>query len=435
MTTKQIHDLVETDSLNLYTHFLKKYDNGVLVSTPEKSDTNSLFVIDMQNDFVLPNGRFSVADGLKMAPELAEFIKKCLNDPTFTKVIFSRDTHDVNHCSFFTNDGPFPPHCVVNHKGADMHESMKQFGDERHVIEKGWDKKIRVIFKGCDENTDSFGAIQYPEDNYSESRQLGKHCTLNTGKTGGRYFKGSENSFNYQTFRKAPFLTIATCDSATSDTIGDANYYPNIKTCPNSKFSDEKQNKHLGKHFELGDLVPRSSGKDQVHNIYVTGLAGDYCVKDTAMNIMRSLETKPVPGYKINVYVVHPFVRFAFLPLHLAGGTSQVYKGKNISKNNDKNVFTITEKGVKDVNKYIFKKDGDNILPLKKEEVEKLKERVDAGESVKDLNENFEYWAFLTPTKHILEDYSKVGVKILTTVPETTGGARRRSRHKTHKRK
>jgi nicotinamidase-related amidase len=445
LTTERVHDLVKKDSLDLYTHFLKKNDkNGVLVSRPEQSDSNSLFVIDMQNDFVLPEGRFSVADGITMANDLAEFIERCLNNPTFTKVIFSRDTHDVEHCSFFTNDGPFPPHCIVNHKGADMHKSMKEFGNEEVLKENGWDKKIRVIFKGCDEKTDSFGAVEYTDDKYSESRQLGNKCTLNTGKTGGRYFKGSEKSFNEQTFRKAPFLKIGTCDNRTSDTIGAPNYYPNITLCPKSKFTEEHQDEYLGKQLELEDLLDRkknNSGKDLVHNIYVTGLAGDYCVKDTAINIMKSLQTKPVSGYKINVYVVHPFVRFPLLPLHLAGGISQVYKGKNISKNNDTNLFTITEKGVKDVNKYIFKKTGEHIIPLKKEEVQTLKGRVDAGESVKDINTTFEYWAFLTPTKDIINDYAKVGVKILTEVPSVGayGGARTRSQrrrnNRTHKRK
>ena len=444
-TPAKIHDLVEKDSINLYTHFLKKFEKGakVLCDTPESCDSFSVFVIDMQNDFVLPNGRFSVANGLDMAPRLAEFIENSLNDSKCTKVIFSRDTHDVNHCSFFTNGGPFPPHCVINHSGAEMHDSMKKFGIKRgdnninNSKRDSWNKKIRVIFKGCDENTDSFGAVEYEDDEYSKGRQLGENCKLVTGKTGGRYFKGSEKAFNDIPFRSAPFSDIPVCH-ATTDTIGAKDYYPTEEICPKSKFSDEKQQKYLGKQLEVEDLIDRkknNSGKDLVHNIYVTGLAGDYCVKDTAMNIMKTLKKAPVSGYKINVYVIHPLVRFAFLPVHLAGGISQVYKGKNISKNDDISMLTITDRGVKDVNKYIFKMHGDDIKPLKKEEVETLKSDLNAGTSLKDLNKSFEYWAFLTPTSHIIRDYANTGVKILMKEPEFDsnmrgGSTRRRGRAK-----
>jgi hypothetical protein len=78
---KHLHNIVseDNDTLDFYLHFLEKSAKGsdVLVDKPEEAETNSLIVIDMQDDFVLsaPEGRFSVADGEKMAPKLAHFIR------------------------------------------------------------------------------------------------------------------------------------------------------------------------------------------------------------------------------------------------------------------------------------------------------------------------------------------------------------------------
>ena len=118
-----------TDANDLYTHFLVENGPSVLVSAPEPADSQSLFVIDMQNDFTLPApaGRFSVYHGIKMAEKLSSFIEK--NHSKFTKIIFSRDTHPFDHCSFAGSGGPFPAHCVINSKGAAMHESMLKFSN------------------------------------------------------------------------------------------------------------------------------------------------------------------------------------------------------------------------------------------------------------------------------------------------------------------
>lgn len=36
-------------------------------------------------------------------------------------VLFTRDWHPPNHCSFKENGGPWPPHCVRNTRGAAFH--------------------------------------------------------------------------------------------------------------------------------------------------------------------------------------------------------------------------------------------------------------------------------------------------------------------------
>jgi len=122
-----------SDILGFYNHYLEKAAGADTVLVNELSlgsdDTASLMVIDMQNDFILappgignPPGRFSVANGESMAPKLAAFIRA--NSQKFHKIIFTRDTHPIDHCSFFTEGGPFPPHCVINHEGAVAHAGL-----------------------------------------------------------------------------------------------------------------------------------------------------------------------------------------------------------------------------------------------------------------------------------------------------------------------
>jgi hypothetical protein len=147
--------------------FLRRYNadgSNIIEESPESNATSSLFVIDVQDDFILPPpglkflpkgykfGRFNVEDGANMTQALGAFI--VANMDKFTKVIFSRDTHTTNHCSFGSSGGPFPNHCIANHIGSKFHDHIKlpQIMNENT-------KKVDVIFKGCSHTTDSFGAV------------------------------------------------------------------------------------------------------------------------------------------------------------------------------------------------------------------------------------------------------------------------------------
>lgn len=76
-----------------------------------------LLVIDIQNDF-LPGGSLAVAAGDEVIRPLdnyvAEFVAAGL------PVIFSRDWHPPNHCSFREFGGPWPVHCVAGTWGAEF---------------------------------------------------------------------------------------------------------------------------------------------------------------------------------------------------------------------------------------------------------------------------------------------------------------------------
>jgi len=80
-----------------------------------------LLVIDMQNDF-LPavdaplGGRFGVAEGGEASAIIIPLIHACLS--AGGKVVATRDYHPKDHCSFMTNGGPFPDHCIQGSDGA-----------------------------------------------------------------------------------------------------------------------------------------------------------------------------------------------------------------------------------------------------------------------------------------------------------------------------
>jgi hypothetical protein len=49
----------------------------------------------------------------------------------------------------------------------------------------------------------------------------------------------------------------------------------------------------LGERFKIEDLLEEGQTSGS-HNVFVVGLAGDWCVKDTAMNIMKYVKRRGV---------------------------------------------------------------------------------------------------------------------------------------------
>jgi nicotinamidase/pyrazinamidase len=82
---------------------------------PELTAADALVIVDVQNDF-LPGGRLAVPQGDEVIPVLnryiAAFVEKHL------PIYATRDWHPPNHCSFQSQGGPWPSHCVMNTEGA-----------------------------------------------------------------------------------------------------------------------------------------------------------------------------------------------------------------------------------------------------------------------------------------------------------------------------
>ena len=76
-----------------------------------------LIVVDVQNDFCA-GGALPVPDGdAVVAP-----INRLMEEVAFT--VATRDWHPRNHDSFVAQGGPWPPHCVAETGGAELHPKL-----------------------------------------------------------------------------------------------------------------------------------------------------------------------------------------------------------------------------------------------------------------------------------------------------------------------
>ena len=53
-------------------------------------------------------------------------------------IVATRDVHPPDHCSFRTQGGPWPEHCVEGTAGADLHPSVASIRFDR-IQDKGAD--------------------------------------------------------------------------------------------------------------------------------------------------------------------------------------------------------------------------------------------------------------------------------------------------------
>jgi len=87
---------------------------------------DALIVVDLQKDF---------CHGGALAVEGADAIVEGINalSGRFNHLVFTRDWHPPNHCSFSNEpkfvDGSWPVHCVANTDGAAFHPSLHIPGD------------------------------------------------------------------------------------------------------------------------------------------------------------------------------------------------------------------------------------------------------------------------------------------------------------------
>jgi nicotinamidase/pyrazinamidase len=76
---------------------------------------DALVVVDVQRDF-LPGGALGVPEGDRVAPVLNRYIARFR--ARGLPIVFTRDWHPADHCSFHAQGGPWPPHCVAASDGA-----------------------------------------------------------------------------------------------------------------------------------------------------------------------------------------------------------------------------------------------------------------------------------------------------------------------------
>lgn len=143
---------------------------------------DALSVTDVQNDF-LPGGALGVPDGDKVIPSLNPIILLFLknNLPMF----FTRDWHPPDHCSFQSQGGPWPPHCVRNTQGA-VFASGLNIPQSAVIISKGTQKDSEQYstFHGCDAagNTQSSLMKKFGVGRIFIAGLATDYCVLNSAK-------------------------------------------------------------------------------------------------------------------------------------------------------------------------------------------------------------------------------------------------------------
>jgi len=76
---------------------------------------DALLLVDVQNDF-LPGGSLAVPSGDETIPALNRYIE--LFRRNALPIYASRDWHPADHCSFRSEGGIWPPHCIAGSAGA-----------------------------------------------------------------------------------------------------------------------------------------------------------------------------------------------------------------------------------------------------------------------------------------------------------------------------
>lgn len=111
------------------------------------TEGDALLIVDMQNDFV-SGGALAVPQGDEVVPVLNRYIH--LFQQHQLPIFATRDWHPPNHCSFQTQGGPWPIHCVVGSHGAQFVPSL-QLPETASTISKPSDPAIETYsgFQAC----------------------------------------------------------------------------------------------------------------------------------------------------------------------------------------------------------------------------------------------------------------------------------------------
>jgi nicotinamidase/pyrazinamidase len=104
---------------------------------------SALILVDIQNDFC-PGGALAVQKG----DEVVEVVNQLM--PMFPLVVSTQDWHTPDHISFKANGGIWPPHCVQNSFGAQLHAGLRQ---------KLIDLQFRKAFKADNDSYSGFDGV------------------------------------------------------------------------------------------------------------------------------------------------------------------------------------------------------------------------------------------------------------------------------------
>lgn len=93
---------------------------------------DALVIVDVQNAF-LPGGILAVPGGNEIIPVLNRYIELFVERDL--PVYATRDWHPEDHCSFKTQGGTSPPHCIANTQDAAFAPNLK-LPDSATIVSK-----------------------------------------------------------------------------------------------------------------------------------------------------------------------------------------------------------------------------------------------------------------------------------------------------------
>jgi nicotinamidase/pyrazinamidase len=93
---------------------------------------DALLIVDVQNDFLPPDGALAVGGG----DEVIDPINALARSGSFDLIIATRDWHPPDHDSFRGQGGPWPEHCVRDTHGAKLDSRLERDAIDL-IIDKG----------------------------------------------------------------------------------------------------------------------------------------------------------------------------------------------------------------------------------------------------------------------------------------------------------
>ena len=154
-----------------------------------------LIVVDVQHDFCHPDGALFVPNGDVVKDRIKNII------PEFDFVVFTKDSHPINHCSFTSQGGRWPIHCVSNTTGAGIPVELFLAAKDYAIVSKGGASDVEEYGAFNEDEYELECAICWAFDNYEQSSELfdktyeivicgmaGDYCVLETLKNVMKYF-------------------------------------------------------------------------------------------------------------------------------------------------------------------------------------------------------------------------------------------------------
>lgn len=284
----------QTEYLDAYISELKKEAPTIFSDIAiSMGVSDRLFIIDMQNDFIghsktsPQQGRFNVAEGDEITGPISELIEQ--TGSKGIKMVATRDYHPNGHVSFLSVGGPFPDHCVMGSHGSSFASDVKKalLDQKEHVS---------VIFKGCHEHIDSFGALPYDEGYGFSGRLALLKDQSSLSFTGGFEILEHDNPAMH------PVLSTKrwSIEDSIIENPLEASFKKALLDCTT-----------LGQFDQKAGCILRPKKIDPlVKNVFLVGLAADFCVLDSAINAK-------IANPLLNVFVIYDLTRYAWLPFEM----------------------------------------------------------------------------------------------------------------------